>query len=315
MDIVFRRLLRSIVGPPGDVDWTLPWQEIFPHWNERVNFLTARDGFFFFFLAPFCRDWVSVSCLTGQLPGIGTVFILASLQMCKVQRQKVHWQVRGGWGGRRLEAAGSGGSCARRSLKVGGSPSRLWWMVKTWSAVCLGQYWKLANYVSKLPGERWVVKALNWFPENARRVGRPACTSDSMIQQFWRHNQLGNWRHRAQYRFYWTNQLDECISFTESWWTRNVVSACGPFKAAFLGMQVSLFTLRHLYKLKMYWLMDKYKCFHIHYLCVQWNTKIVISVGWRARLTVMSIRLSLSPVRVRGYGLVKDTELLYRGFF
>ena len=24
--------------------------------------------FFFFFLAPFCRDWVSVSCLTGQLP-------------------------------------------------------------------------------------------------------------------------------------------------------------------------------------------------------------------------------------------------------
>ena len=24
MDIVFRRLLRSLVGPPGDVDWTLP---------------------------------------------------------------------------------------------------------------------------------------------------------------------------------------------------------------------------------------------------------------------------------------------------
>ena len=28
-------------------------------------------------------------CFTGQLPGIGTVFILASLQMCKVQG-KVH---------------------------------------------------------------------------------------------------------------------------------------------------------------------------------------------------------------------------------
>ena len=26
-DIVFRRLLRSIVGPPGDVDWTFPWHE------------------------------------------------------------------------------------------------------------------------------------------------------------------------------------------------------------------------------------------------------------------------------------------------
>ena len=97
MDIVFRRLLRSIVGPPGDVDWTLPWHEILHHWNERMNFLTARHG------------------------------------------------------------------------------------LKTWSAVCLGQYWKFANYVSNLLGERWVVRALSWFPENARRVGRPAYTWDSMI--------------------------------------------------------------------------------------------------------------------------------------
>ena len=40
--IVFRRLLRSIVGPPGDVDSTLPWHEILHHWNKRVNFFTAR---------------------------------------------------------------------------------------------------------------------------------------------------------------------------------------------------------------------------------------------------------------------------------
>ena len=90
MDIVFRPLLRSIVGPPGDVDWTLPWHEILHHWNERVKFLTARHG------------------------------------------------------------------------------------LKTWSVVCLEQYWKFANYVSTLPRERWVVRALNWLPENARRVGRPA---------------------------------------------------------------------------------------------------------------------------------------------
>ena len=44
MDIVFRRLLRSIVGPPGDVDWTLPWHEILHHWNERVKFFTSRHG-------------------------------------------------------------------------------------------------------------------------------------------------------------------------------------------------------------------------------------------------------------------------------
>ena len=45
MDIVFRRLLRSIVGPPGDVDWTLPWHEILHHWNEQVNFFTASELF------------------------------------------------------------------------------------------------------------------------------------------------------------------------------------------------------------------------------------------------------------------------------
>ena len=76
MDVVFRRLLRSIVGPPGDVDWTLPWHEILHHWNERVKFLTARHG------------------------------------------------------------------------------------LKTWSVVCLEQYWGFVNYVSTLPRERWVVRAL-----------------------------------------------------------------------------------------------------------------------------------------------------------
>ena len=94
-----------------------------PHASKR-RLLVTPDLFFFFFLAPFFLDWVSVSCFTGQLPGIGTVFILASLQMCKVQRQSP-LASQGGWGGRRLESAGSGGSCARRSLRVGGSPSRL----------------------------------------------------------------------------------------------------------------------------------------------------------------------------------------------
>ncbi len=67
---------------------------------------------------------------------------------------------------------------------------------------------------------------LNWFPENARRVGRPAYTWDSRIQQFCMHNQLGNWRQRAQDTCYWVNQLDEFTSFTESWWTWNVFMLC-----------------------------------------------------------------------------------------
>ncbi len=87
--------------------------------------------------------------------------------------------------------------------------------LKTWSAVYLGQHWKIATYVSNLPGERWVVRALNWFPENARRVGRPAYTCDSMTQQFCRRNQMGNWQQRAHTHdiFYWMNQLDEFIFF------------------------------------------------------------------------------------------------------
>ena len=89
-----RVLLRSIVGPPGDVHWTLPWHEILYHWNERVKSLTARNG------------------------------------------------------------------------------------LKTWSVVCLEQYWKFANYVSTLPRERWVVRALNWLPEHARRIGRLAYSWD-----------------------------------------------------------------------------------------------------------------------------------------
>ena len=44
MDIVLRRLLRFIVGPPGDVDRTLRWHDILPHWNERGKFFTARHG-------------------------------------------------------------------------------------------------------------------------------------------------------------------------------------------------------------------------------------------------------------------------------
>ena len=132
MDIVFRRLLRSIVGPPGDVDWTLPWHKILHHWNERVKFFTSRHG------------------------------------------------------------------------------------LKSWSAVCLGQYWKFAHYISNLPRERWVVRAMNWFPENARRVGRPAYTWDSMIQHFCRHKQIGNWRERAQNFSFWMSQFDDFLSFTDT---------------------------------------------------------------------------------------------------
>ena len=126
------RLLRSIVGAPGDVDWTLPWHEILHHWNERAKFFTSRYG------------------------------------------------------------------------------------LKSWSALRLGEYWKFAHQVLHLPRERWVVRAMNWFPENARRVGRPAYTWDSMIQHFCRHKQIGNWRERAQNISFWMSQFADFLSFTDT---------------------------------------------------------------------------------------------------
>ena len=65
MDIVFRRLLRSIVGPPGDVDWTLPWHEILHHWNERV---VLAQGFG-------SRFWLKVSAQFSRL-GFVTLFVM-----------------------------------------------------------------------------------------------------------------------------------------------------------------------------------------------------------------------------------------------
>ena len=36
MDVNFRRLLRSVVGPPSQTNWLNPWQEILHDWNARV---------------------------------------------------------------------------------------------------------------------------------------------------------------------------------------------------------------------------------------------------------------------------------------
>ena len=57
-------------------------------WDDKLSHLTHQffplqsrwleaAKFPFFFLTPFFRDKVPQSCFTGQLPGIGTVFILA----------------------------------------------------------------------------------------------------------------------------------------------------------------------------------------------------------------------------------------------
>ena len=35
-DVLFQKLLRSVVGPPAGMDWTRPWHEILHDWNGRV---------------------------------------------------------------------------------------------------------------------------------------------------------------------------------------------------------------------------------------------------------------------------------------
>ena len=36
IDVIFRKLLRSVVGPPAATDWSRPWHEILHDWNARV---------------------------------------------------------------------------------------------------------------------------------------------------------------------------------------------------------------------------------------------------------------------------------------
>ena len=36
IDVTFRKLLRSVVGPPAATDWSRPWHEILHDWNARV---------------------------------------------------------------------------------------------------------------------------------------------------------------------------------------------------------------------------------------------------------------------------------------
>ena len=40
-DVLFRKLLRSVVGPPAGMDWTRPWHEILHDWNGRVDEFAA----------------------------------------------------------------------------------------------------------------------------------------------------------------------------------------------------------------------------------------------------------------------------------
>ena len=44
LDVKFRKLVRTIVGPPGGLDWSAPWHHILHEWNARVLECAEQAG-------------------------------------------------------------------------------------------------------------------------------------------------------------------------------------------------------------------------------------------------------------------------------
>ena len=42
MDVLFRKLLRMLVGAPGYLDWSRPWHEILHEWNMKVQTIVSE---------------------------------------------------------------------------------------------------------------------------------------------------------------------------------------------------------------------------------------------------------------------------------
>ena len=52
LNVEYWPLLRSVVGPGGDVDWTAPWHEILHGWNARVARICQQHEI---------KDWATIS--------------------------------------------------------------------------------------------------------------------------------------------------------------------------------------------------------------------------------------------------------------
>ena len=47
LDVHCRKLLRQVVGQPGNIDWTQPWHSILHQWNQRVVEQMQLNGYEF----------------------------------------------------------------------------------------------------------------------------------------------------------------------------------------------------------------------------------------------------------------------------
>ena len=64
MGVAYRRLLRSFVGPPRNMEWALRWHEILHIWNERAWAFTPQIG---------SKSWSAI-CLRQTPLAFSTVF-------------------------------------------------------------------------------------------------------------------------------------------------------------------------------------------------------------------------------------------------
>ena len=66
LDVVFRKMLRMIVGPPSFVEWKAPWHEILHHWNGKAVALAQQHG-----LNPWSEQCLKYHCFepVGQTRG------------------------------------------------------------------------------------------------------------------------------------------------------------------------------------------------------------------------------------------------------
>ena len=67
LDVLFRKLCRSIVTPPSDTDWSLEWHEILHRWNDRARTFAQTAG-----LPPWsycvCRQHWKLASHIANLP-------------------------------------------------------------------------------------------------------------------------------------------------------------------------------------------------------------------------------------------------------
>ena len=77
LDTHFRKLCRSIVGPPPGTDWTLEWHETLHQWNVRMNMFLDRANINFFNFFFFPRTFFLALGLVGAV-------LLGSFQACAI---------------------------------------------------------------------------------------------------------------------------------------------------------------------------------------------------------------------------------------